>query len=160
MTRFLLAFLACFACAGSAPAAGIIVPAEQRYQAWSGELPACADAGVLARIQDRFAQTESGYWHSPARIASFDRIGQISLRGNGRAYIPRRYCVARAWLDNGRRRETIYAIGEDLGILGYGFGVEWCVVGLDRNLAYAPGCQILRPYLARNLGARAISARY
>jgi hypothetical protein len=25
------------------------------------------------------------------------------------------------------------------------WGVEWCVVGLDRNMAYNPNCQMARP---------------
>ena len=54
----------------------------------------------------------------------------------------------------------IYNIGEDLGIIGYGYGVEWCVVGLDREFAYAPSCRVLRPFAERRLGAAVIRARY
>ncbi len=34
-------------------------------------------------------------------------------------------------------------------LAGFGFGVEWCVVGLDRNGAYNPACrmaQALQPF--------------
>ncbi|MBV8473029.1 MAG: hypothetical protein JO107_13205, partial [Hyphomicrobiales bacterium] len=51
-------------------------------------------------------------------------------------------------------------IGENLGIIGWGYGVEWCVVGLDRNLAYAPECTSLRPYAARFLGEEVLHTRY
>jgi hypothetical protein len=38
-----------------------------------------------------------------------------------------------------------YNIGEDLGFIGASWGVEWCVVGLDRNYAYAPACTMALP---------------
>ena len=31
------------------------------------------------------------------------------------------------------------------GFAGYGNGVEWCVVGLDRNWAYNPSCRAAKP---------------
>jgi len=58
MKRVFLCLLALFAFAASAHAAGIIVPAEERYSPYSGVLPACDDSGVLSRISDRFAQKE------------------------------------------------------------------------------------------------------
>ena len=45
-------------------------------------------------------------------------------------------------------------------MIGWGYGVEWCVVGLDRNLAYAPACSVLRPFVERYLGEAAMRARY
>jgi len=45
-------------------------------------------------------------------------------------------------------------------MIGWGWGVEWCVVGLDRNLAYAPSCSVLRPFATRYLGEAAIRALY
>ena len=38
------------------------------------------------------------------------------------------------------------------GIIGATWGVEWCVVGLDPNFAYAPACSILRPIIEREIG--------
>ncbi len=160
MNRLFIALLALFALAAPASAAGIIVPAEQRYHPFAGDLPACGDPAVLERISTRFEQKESEYWRSKLQIGGYDRIRQISLRGNGLAYIPRRYCTARVVMNDHRRRSVVYAIGEDLGIIGWGFGVEWCVVGLDRNLAYAPGCSAVRPFRARNLGVSALRERY
>jgi hypothetical protein len=45
----------------------------------------------------------------------------------------------------GVRRAVHYAIVEDAGYLGVTWGVEWCVVGLDRNWAYSPACKMARP---------------
>ena len=115
---------------------------------------------MLARISGRFAQRESGYWGSSSRIAGYDRVQEIGLRSNGLGYIPRRYCVARALGDDSRPRTVVYQIEESLGIIGWGYGVQWCVVGLDRNLAYAPACSALRPFVERYLGETALRARY
>ena len=30
-------------------------------------------------------------------------------------------------------------------MIGSSWGVEWCVVGLDRNWAYNPACKMARP---------------
>jgi hypothetical protein len=153
MKRVFVCLAALFVFAASAHAAGIIVPAEERYSSYSGVLPACDDPGVLSTISDRFAQKEGEFWNSSIRLAGFDRVREIG-------YIPRRYCVARSVDAEGKFRPVIYNVGEDLGMIGWGWGVEWCVVGLDRNLAYAPGCSVLRPFAARYLGEAAIRARY
>jgi hypothetical protein len=160
MKRIVFCLAALLALGAGARAGGIVVPAEQRYSAYSGDLPACDDPGVLARIGGRFAQKESEYWNSPLRIAGFDRVEEIGLRSNGLGYIPRRYCVARALGDDSQPRTVVYQIQESLGMIGWGYGVEWCVVGLDRNLAYAPACSALRPFVENHRAQKALRARY
>lgn len=160
MKRILIGLAAFLVFGATAQAGGIVVPAEQRYSAYSGDLPSCEDPGVLSRISDRFAQKESGYWNSTLQVTGYDRIREIGFRANGLDYIPRRYCVARALVNDLRERTVIYDIQEGLGMIGWGYGVEWCVVGLDRNLAYAPACSALRPFVDRYLGEKALHARY
>ena len=115
MKRIVLCFAALLALGAGAQAGGIVVPAEQRYSPYSGDLPACDDPGVLAQIGGRFAQRESEYWSSSSRIAGFDRVEEIGLRSNGLDYIPRRYCVARALDDVSQARDVVYQIEEGLG---------------------------------------------
>ncbi len=122
-----------------------LMPAEQRVVPYYGNLPACDDPGVLGLITSRFSQKESEYWGSSLQIANFDHIGEAAFRVNGPDYIPRRYCSARALLNDGRMHQVTYWIGEGLGIIGFGYGVGWCVAGLDRNWAYAPDCRAARP---------------
>ena len=133
-------------------AARPIVPAEKRIIPWHADLPSCDNPAVLERLSSRFAAKETEYWHSDLQIVSYDRIGAYAYRANGRDYIPRRYCGARALLSNGKRHWTVYTIGEELGIIGfafgladYKFGLDWCVEGLDRGWAYGPNCAALRP---------------
>ena len=156
MKSLAIAIVAFLAFCGAAQAQGYATPAEKRYSPYTAELPPCDDPGVLGRISDRFAQKESEYWNSTLQIDGYDRVREIGFRANGLSYIPRRYCVARAQVNDLKPRAVIYAIREDLGIIGWGYGVEWCIVGLDRNLAYAPGCQAVRPFLERRLGERAL----
>ena len=139
-----------------------LTPAERRYLPWSGDLPACDNSGVLGRIQARFSQAESGYWQSGLEIVSFDPFREIGYRSTGADYIPRRYCTARAQLNDGKMRQVSYWVGEDLGFSGGDYagmllpfssqtsllgnwGVTFCVNGLDRNYAYGPDCRAARP---------------
>jgi len=117
-----------------------LVPAERRYSPYSGNLPACDDSGVLGFIQDRFHQTQAEYWSSGLEIVSYDRVRELGYRTNGLDYIPRRYCGAEALMNDQKPRAVAYWIGEGMGIIGTGWGVEWCVVGLDHNYADAPNC--------------------
>jgi hypothetical protein len=151
MKRLIWVLAALAALGSAASAQQIVVPAEHRYSSYTGRLPPCDDTGVTSRIHDRFGEKEHEFWDSTLQIVSYDKFREIGFRANGLGYIPRRYCVARALLNDDKEHTVIYQIQEDLGIIGWGYGVEWCVVGLDRNLAYAPACGALRPYLERFL---------
>jgi hypothetical protein len=162
MTRifFLVAALLCsstFAYAGGGPNDP---PAEGRDSPYSGIIPPCDDSGVLGTISSRFAGNESDYWNSTIEIGTYKDIREISLRGNGLSYIPRRYCAARAVMNDNSEHTIIYQVQESLGFVGWGYGVEWCVVGYDREHAYSPACSSLRPFLVRNLGEPALRESY
>ncbi|HLH10509.1 MAG TPA: hypothetical protein VKV77_01380 [Methylovirgula sp.] len=121
------------------------VPAEQRYDYYRGVLPSCADPGVFERIQSRFGAREGEFWKSGLTIVGFDGVREIGFRSQGLDLIPRRYCIARALFNNRSVRSVSYSIDEDLGIIGWGYDVEWCVEGLDRNHAFAPNCRMAQP---------------
>jgi hypothetical protein len=127
-------------------------PAEARWAPFIADMPACDDSGVLSTIGGRFAGTQREFWHSNLAIAGFDRVREIGFRSNGLSYIPRRYCVARAAMTDQRQRTVVYAVGTQLGIIGNTWGVEWCVVGIDPTLAYAPDCEVIKPILQREIG--------
>lgn len=134
-----------FACWAFGAVARPLVPAERRYDSYSGRVAACNDPNVFERIQSRFQAREDEFWKSGLAIQGFDRVREIGMRSNGLDLIPRRYCMAQALMNDGKRREVSYTIAEDMGIIGWGFGVDWCVAGLDRNYAYAPNCKMARP---------------
>ena len=61
--------------------------------------------------------------------------------------VPRRFCSAVATTSDGIRRKVDYSVRDGLGIIGADWGIEFCVHGLDRNLAYAyaTACRMARP---------------
>ena len=160
MSRAFLIAAAFLGLTVTAQAGGVVVPAEERYSAFHADLPNCDDSGVLGVISGRFASKEASYWNSSLGIDSFDKVRQIGFRSNGLGYIPRRYCVARAHMSDNRERTVIYQVQDRLGWIGAGYGVEWCVIGKDRNFAYAPACSVLRPFAERYLGESVLHARY
>jgi hypothetical protein len=122
-----------------------LVPAERRYIPYDSVLPTCDDPAPLGEIQSLFHDRESEFWRTGLEIVGFERVREIGFRSNGLDYIPRRYCEARVQMNDEKVRSVSYSINKDLGIFGYGFGVEWCVVGLDRNNSDAPNCKMARP---------------
>ncbi len=128
-----------------AAAARTVVPAEKRFWSYDGQVPACDNPDVLSRITDRFGQAEGEYWSSKLEIVSFDHVRVDALRPWGLDHIPRNFCQARALLNDNSYHEVSYNVAEDLGMIGMDFGVEFCVVGLDREFAYAPACKEARP---------------
>jgi hypothetical protein len=110
---------------------------------YDGVLPAC-EAG-LDVIAQRFAQKEGRFWNSNLQILGFDRVRETAFRPWAPQTIPRRYCSAVAQVSDGRYHTVHYSIIEDAGMIGMFWGVEWCVVGLDRNWAYNPACKMARP---------------
>lgn len=112
---------------------------------YDGVLPPCDYPATLGKITDRFGHKESKFWNSRLQIMSIDNIREVSYRPWASDTIPRRFCRATAHISDGHRRPVYYAIGEDLGMIGATWGVEWCVIGYDRNWAYNPACRAARP---------------
>lgn len=110
---------------------------------YDGVLPPCEWA--LSHISEQFAEKEGRFWNSALQITGYDSVRETAFRPWTSDNIPRRYCRARALLSDGHPRTVDYSIIEDGGLAGYGPGVEWCVVGLDRNWAYRPACRGARP---------------
>src|SRR5947209_8599938 len=110
---------------------------------YDGNLPACEWA--LGKITSRFADKESTFWNSSLQITGYDRVHEIAFRPWQSDNIPRRYCAATAMVSDGKPRPVYFSIIEDGGFASFGDGVEFCVVGLDRNWAYNPACKAARP---------------
>jgi hypothetical protein len=109
------------------------------YSDW---LPPCEAA--LGTIASEFAIKESRFWNSDLQILSFDKVREMADPW-APGTIPRRFCRAVAMVSDGRKHVVNYWIGEDTSIAGAFPGVEWCVVGLDRNWAYNPRCKMALP---------------
>ena len=110
---------------------------------YDGVLPPCEAA--LDKIAWRFAHKEGWFWKSGLQILEFERVQETAFRPWAEGTIPRRYCRALATINDGSKHRVNYWIGEDTGMIGMTWGVEWCVVGLDRNWAYNPACKMAQP---------------
>ena len=112
---------------------------------YDGELPPCNASTALRAVAVNFAQKEGRFWNSALRIVGYEEIRETAFRPWAPNAIPRRFCSALALVTDGLKHPIHYSIGESTGMIGAGFGVEWCVVGLDRNWAYNPSCKMARP---------------
>ncbi|MGA2126813.1 MAG: hypothetical protein ABSG76_11745 [Xanthobacteraceae bacterium] len=112
---------------------------------YDGVLPPCDEPEALSRIQQRFGTKEGRFWNSDLTIVQFEKVRETAFRPWAANTIPRRFCSGVVLTSDGARRPLHYSIGEATGMVGAGWGVEWCVVGTDRNWAYNPGCVMARP---------------
>ena len=112
---------------------------------YDGVLPPCDHPAALNQITFRFHQKEDRFWNSELVIVAFEKVRETAFRPWPPHTIPRRFCSALALVSDGLKHPVHYAIGEDFGIVGESWGVEWCVEGLDRNWAYNPACKMARP---------------
>lgn len=106
-------------------------------------LPPCE--AMLGKIAARFAKKESKFWNSSLQIIGFSHVREIAFRPWESGNIPRRFCTAKAAISDGKVRTVNYSVIEDGGFASIGTGVEFCVIGLDRNWAFNPACRMARP---------------
>jgi hypothetical protein len=112
---------------------------------FDSKIPTCDNYWALSTIKERFATKEGRFWVSDLQITNFDQIQEVALRPWADGTIPRRFCSGRALTSDGVWRTVRYSIVEDGGMIGANWGVQWCVVGVDRNWAYNPDCQAAGP---------------
>jgi hypothetical protein len=112
---------------------------------YEGALPPCDYPDALVRISSRFNNRENSFWNTDLKIITFERIRETAFRPWAANTIPRRFCSGLVEISDGSRHAIHYSIAEDTGIIGATWGVEWCVVGLDRNWAYNPACRMAQP---------------
>lgn len=108
-------------------------------------MPSCDYAPALDRIISHFGTKESRFWNSELRIVGIEDIRETAELPWAAQSIPRRFCNGTALVNDGTRHQIVYSIGEDTGMIGMDWGVNFCVVGLDRNWAYNPNCRAARP---------------
>ncbi len=112
---------------------------------FDSQLPSCDDSSALSTIRSRFATKENRFWNSDLQITNFDQIKEVAYRPWTDGTIPRRFCSGRVQTSDGQWRTVRYSIVEDGGMIGASWGVQWCVVGADRNWAYNPDCKAAGP---------------
>jgi hypothetical protein len=110
---------------------------------YSGNPPPCES--VLEEIAGRFVAKETRFWNSKLFIVNFRDVREIALRPWQPSSIPRRYCTAHVVLSDDTVRTMNFSVIEDGALASMGQGVEFCVIGLDRNWAFNPACKMAMP---------------
>lgn len=108
-------------------------------------MPSCDYVPALDRIIDRFHTKEARFWNSELAIVGIEDIRETAVLPWAAQSIPRRFCRGMALINDGERHAIYYSIGEDTGMIGMDWGVNFCVTGLDRDWAYNPSCRAARP---------------
>jgi hypothetical protein len=141
----LVVMLAAFSAGGATAASWLDMNFYLSGPRYDGALPPCDDPEALQKITKRFNQKEGTFWASDLIIVNFEKIRETAFRNWAANIIPRRFCSGIVEVSDGRKHTIHYSIAEDTGMIGASWGVEWCVVGLDRNWAYNPACNTARP---------------
>lgn len=110
---------------------------------YDGRVKQCEAA--FGTITSQFQEKESNFWNSPLQIVAYGHVHEVAFRPWQSDNIPRRFCRGSVQLSDGSVHAINYSIIEDGGFAGFGQGVEWCVVGLDRNWAFNPACKAAGP---------------
>lgn len=116
---------------------------SDRAEPWNG--PACDAPKVLGRITAHFDQAEKDYWHTGVRMADITMPQETAYRDWQPLIIARRYCSGTAYLTDGKKYNLVYWLRSEQGFVGVSWGVQFCLVGRDRDFSYAPHCKMLRP---------------
>jgi hypothetical protein len=109
------------------------------------DVPACDFTPALDRIIGNFDTKEARFWNSKLQIVGIENIQQTAVLPWAAQSVPRRFCSGTAVINDGAKHQIYYSIAEDMGMIGMDWGVDFCVVGLDRELAYGPHCRAARP---------------
>lgn len=107
-------------------------------------VPLCADAGLAGRVVDRFNEVERTYWNGQNTMVALAGMVQNGFHPARDDKVARRWCRGTALFADGVRRPIVLELSADTGFVGIGYGLSYCVQGLDRHFAYAPSCRVLR----------------
>jgi hypothetical protein len=108
-------------------------------------VPGCDNRAALDNIIANFHTKEIRFWNSELRIVGIENIQETAELPWAAQSIPRRFCSGTAVINDGSKHLINYSIAEDTGMIGSGWGVNFCVADLDRNWAYRPECRAARP---------------
>lgn len=157
-------FVAFAASAASAADPYVVAPSgetgtESKWQSFNGSLdnwlgfnndeetgkplPACTDTKVVNAAL-KFANKAEPVYRA-VRVASLDRVYEQRLEVDDPSPLARRYCQARAHLENGRIAHAYFRIEEADGFVGLGWAVNVCLEPYDKWRVYDGHCRTARP---------------
>lgn len=109
--------------------------------------PECDADAVLNQIASRFRFSEDRTWNRGFLIEDITSIKSLRQTTAQRPErVSRRYCQAEAQFSNGRSGKLHYLIEEGAGFVGAGYGVSYCIDGLDPWRVRDGFCRTVRPF--------------
>ena len=112
---------------------------------YSRDMPPCDYPAALHEIMNNFRTKEARFWNSDLKIVGIEDMRETAYLPWAAQSIPRRFCHGTALINDHTRHPIYYSIASGTGMIGMGWGVNFCVVGLDRNWAYNPACRAAKP---------------
>jgi hypothetical protein len=112
---------------------------------YSRDLPSCEYHAALDRIIRDFHTKEFRFWNSELQIVGFENLHEIDTMPWAAQSIPRRFCGGTAVINDSSKHAIYYSIVEDTGMIGIDWGVNFCVVGVDRDWSSNPACRSAQP---------------
>ena len=113
---------------------------------YEGVLPPCDFPDALVKISSRFNEKENRFWNTDLKIVSVRKNPGDGISALGGKHHPAPVLQRdRRSLQWPQARNSLFDRGGHSASSAPRGGCEWCVVGLDRNWAYNPACQMARP---------------
>ena len=112
---------------------------------YSRNMPPCDYPPALHEIMNNFRTKEARFWNSDLKIVGIEDMRETAYLPRAAQSIPRRFCRGTALINDRTEHPIYYSIASGTGMIGMGWGVNFCVVGLDRNWAYNPACRSAKP---------------
>lgn len=96
------------------------------------EIVDCAEGGVTSFIDHRFDYKARHYLRQDLDILAIHSIVNTHVQRSDETHpIQRVYCHAKADMSDGRRRDLWYMIESNMGFVGIGNRIRFCIAGLD-----------------------------
>ncbi|WP_310619007.1 hypothetical protein [Flexibacterium corallicola] len=115
------------------------------YFSLGGEnrLPSCDSMWTMYFVKSAIGNAVYPYYGG-LRVRGVEHIKETGYRLGNPSPVARRYCAGTANLSNGTQRAIYYKIIEHDGFLGLLWGVEACLLGLDKFRVYDGKCRTVR----------------
>lgn len=134
-----LAFVLSLGCAEAADVEPSLV-----IQAPAAVDTSCDRPSVLRRIEMRFAYAEHTNWHRGFLIEEINNPRPTLHPYAEPGIIKREYCMADGLMTNGNTNVIFYTIEHNVGFVGIGTYVDFCVLGLDPWHVHDGECRAVR----------------
>lgn len=106
-------------------------------------VPLCSSERVVKAARKFLKRAHPIY--RALEVTALDHVHEVTDRRFNPSPLVRRYCRARATLENGKHTTAHFFIEEDSGFVGISWSVSVCLDGYDPWRVYDGRCRVARP---------------